>query len=77
MTRSVALTDDDNSWLSFFSETLTSKLNKLYRSGPALFRCSRTLVKLSGLSRVKVSRFLASKPSYMKYSNRRRKFPRL
>ena len=53
------------------------KLNKLYRSGPAAFGSLNNLVKLSGLPRVKVSQFLLSKPSYTKFKNRRRKFPRL
>ena len=53
------------------------KLNKLYRSGSAAFGSLNSLIKLSGLSRVKVSHFLASKSSYTKYKNRHRKFPRL
>ena len=52
------------------------KLNKLYRSGPAAFGSLNNLFKLSGLPRVKVSQFLLSKPSYTKFKNRRRKFPR-
>ena len=53
------------------------KLNKLNRSGPAAFGSLNSLIRLSGLSRVKVSHFFASKPSETKYKNRRRKFPRL
>ena len=53
------------------------KLNKLYRSGPAAFGSLNNLIKLSGLPRVEVSQFLVSKPSYTKFKNRRRKFPRL
>ena len=51
------------------------KLNKLYRSGPAAFGLLNNSVKLSGLPRVKVNQFLAGKPSYKKFKNRRRKFP--
>ena len=53
------------------------KLIKLYRSGPAAFGSLNNVVKLSGLPRVKVSQFLLSKPSYTKFRNRRRNFPRL
>ena len=53
------------------------KLNKLYRSRPAAFGSLNNLNKLIGLPRVKVRQFLLSKPSYTKFKNRRRKFPRL
>ena len=53
------------------------KLNKLYRSGPAAFGSLNNFVILSRLLRVKFSQFLLSKPSYAKFKNRRRKFPRL
>ena len=75
MTNTVALTDDNNSWLAFLSERL--KLKKLYRSGPAAFGSLSKLVKLIGLPRVKFSQFLAGKPSYMKFKIRRQKFPTL
>ena len=57
-----------------FSERL--KLNNQYSSGPAAFGSLNNLVNLSGLPCVKVSQFLVSEPSYTKFKNRRRIFPR-
>ena len=53
------------------------KLTKLYRESSAAFGSISSLVKISGLPRKKVKQFLESKPSYTKYKNRIRKFPRL
>ena len=45
------------------------KLNELYRVGPAAFGSLNNLVKLRGLPRVKVSQFLAGKPSYTEFKS--------
>ena len=53
------------------------QLTKLYRNGPAACGSLNNLVKLIGIPRVEVRQFPASKPSYTKFKNRRRRFPRL
>ena len=59
------------------TENEEKKLLKLYTNGPAAYGSAQRLTEESGISNSKVLSFLHSKPTYTKYRNVRKRFPRL